>query len=622
MNQSLHSVLPTISILIGLLFLHSCHPSPLETALEKAGTNRTELEEVLTHFGRSPEDSLKYKAARFLIENMPGHTSLREQRATEYFDSLSQHSTSDNWIEWKLTEQMYLRHVNLFDENSPLTEDVETLTARQLIDYIESVFRQRASCPWLQEITFDTFCEYLLPYHLYKERTLFYRDSIPRKLLKTIEHIRIYDNCRTNITPIGRQLYSKYPLPYFEAMKKLPKHIADHHSDCRDNALGELLLYRTAGIPAALDMIPAWGNNDGNHAWAHPIDARFHSREEIENFNREIPKVYRQTYSKQKDIKAGQGEFIPPFFRDAFLKDVTDEYVNTTTVTENNFPRNVRYGYLCVFNELEWKPVAQADNRKGTCTFDRVGTNCLYLPVYYENGLPVPTAAPFIIKSNGDKQRIEHQDSPTTELVLYRKYPLEIRKEHYFRPFNCLVEGSNTPDFHHCDTLGCAVDHHPTTAFQVFPKGKYRFIRLSPLPGKTCRLAEVYFKDINQANVAGKADREKIGYFPTKNITDSNILSSLILSDKLVYSFAQDSLPESIHLLPANDGNGIYPGDEYELFCFNFSEGWISCGTQKADDYRLTFRNVPRNTLFWLQNHTNGKEERIFTYENGTQRFW
>lgn len=42
----------------------------LETALIQAGDNRAELEKVLNHYA---VDSLKYKAACFLIENMPYH---------------------------------------------------------------------------------------------------------------------------------------------------------------------------------------------------------------------------------------------------------------------------------------------------------------------------------------------------------------------------------------------------------------------------------------------------------------------------------------------------------------------------------------------------------------------
>ncbi|WP_294630143.1 hypothetical protein [uncultured Bacteroides sp.] len=184
-----------------------------------------------------------------------------------------------------------------------------------------------------------------------------------------------------------------------------------------------------------------------------------------------------------------------------------------------------------------------------------------------------------------------------------------------------MVEGADTPDFRRCDTLGCASGHNPKTAFQVQPEGKYRFIHLSPLPNHICHIAEIYFKDKNQATIPAKADRDKVSFFPTNRLTDNNILTAMILSEKLIYSCPENRLPESIHLLPANDGNGIYPDDEYELFYFNFREGWISCGTKKADGYSLTFGNVPENALFWLQNLTTGKEERIFTYENKTQCF-
>mgnify|MGYP000795325728 CR=1 FL=1 len=49
----------------------------LETALIQAGDNRAELEKVLNHYA---VDSLKYKAACFLIENMHYHYSIRAKR--------------------------------------------------------------------------------------------------------------------------------------------------------------------------------------------------------------------------------------------------------------------------------------------------------------------------------------------------------------------------------------------------------------------------------------------------------------------------------------------------------------------------------------------------------------
>ena len=48
----------------------------LEQALITARENRPELEKVLAHYVQSEADSLKYKAAVYLIKYMPYHYSL------------------------------------------------------------------------------------------------------------------------------------------------------------------------------------------------------------------------------------------------------------------------------------------------------------------------------------------------------------------------------------------------------------------------------------------------------------------------------------------------------------------------------------------------------------------
>ena len=58
-----------IVVLLGLL-LGCKGATDLEWALELAGENRDELEKILVHYS-APEDSLKYRAACSLIENMP-----------------------------------------------------------------------------------------------------------------------------------------------------------------------------------------------------------------------------------------------------------------------------------------------------------------------------------------------------------------------------------------------------------------------------------------------------------------------------------------------------------------------------------------------------------------------
>ena len=55
--------------------LHPPYSPEINRVLFMAGKNRGELEKVLKHYSQNPADSLKLKAAEFLIINMPGKYS-------------------------------------------------------------------------------------------------------------------------------------------------------------------------------------------------------------------------------------------------------------------------------------------------------------------------------------------------------------------------------------------------------------------------------------------------------------------------------------------------------------------------------------------------------------------
>lgn len=59
-----------------LLSCQSTDNRRLEKTLDLAQSNRGELEKVIQYYSQNEADSLKLKAARFLIMNMPGHYSL------------------------------------------------------------------------------------------------------------------------------------------------------------------------------------------------------------------------------------------------------------------------------------------------------------------------------------------------------------------------------------------------------------------------------------------------------------------------------------------------------------------------------------------------------------------
>ena len=58
----------------------------------------------------------------------------------------------------------------------------------------------------------------------------------------------------------------------------------------------------------------------------------------------------------------------------------------------------------------------------------------------------------------------------------------------------------------------------------------------------------------------------------------------------------------------------------YELFYWD--DEWKGLGRQVAESDSLVYESVPCSALLWLHNYTRGKEERIFTYENGKQIWW
>jgi|GEM_PF-6702737 len=58
--------------------------SKAERVLKMAGENRPQLEKVLAHYRQNESDSLKLKAAHFLIENMDGHFSYDSTLLQEY----------------------------------------------------------------------------------------------------------------------------------------------------------------------------------------------------------------------------------------------------------------------------------------------------------------------------------------------------------------------------------------------------------------------------------------------------------------------------------------------------------------------------------------------------------
>ena len=155
----------TVSLFCIMFLMHSCSLSPLDRSLKMAGKNKGELQKVLDHYSEFPVDSLKYKAACYLIKHIPYYYSYAPN---EIVDSLKQIKVKngDGWLPQEVIKKWKWFHY----ENLPKINDIDVITADLLIENIDYAFEVWNKRSWSKYYTFEDFCEYILPYRVGNEK--------------------------------------------------------------------------------------------------------------------------------------------------------------------------------------------------------------------------------------------------------------------------------------------------------------------------------------------------------------------------------------------------------------------------------------------------------------------
>jgi len=165
-----------LNFLFSVCLLSACmsrRSAEVIEALELAGRNRSELERILDHYAACEADSLKLRAAEFLIANMPGHQCIYGPEVDSFFceiDSLLDCEVSDSYPIVVGLNEIADRHAPL---ESVIRNGIEVITADYLIHHIDRAFRLWES-PWADYLTFDRFCAWLLPYKVAEFQPLDY----------------------------------------------------------------------------------------------------------------------------------------------------------------------------------------------------------------------------------------------------------------------------------------------------------------------------------------------------------------------------------------------------------------------------------------------------------------
>lgn len=559
-TQNLH-------LLFICLVLTSCQRKAditLQNSLDLAGSNKKELQKVLDYYA-APGDSLKRKAAEFLILHMHAHEGYSSQQINEYERVFSVIDTQRNLKKLVSDENKKsigdsLSKILNSSDFQPVTtmRDDQLITANYLINNIEFAFKAWKKSPWGKNITFKVFCEYILPYRVRNEKLESWRPALFMNNFSTA----LKADKNTDLNSVHD--YMKWKMGFdvsftngFENYFPFPQSIGNlvqgKIGGCEATTYYATAALRSVGIPAAMDYIPHWGNANSKHWLTHLVNGKsnkflitndnnvkintwsfvdFSSEYAPErhhftlkelptnlyvNYVRTIPKIYRYMYSQDSALvninQTVPRDFIPEEFQNCNLKDVTDEYLKCAFITFDVKPEFQKYKaiYLCAFDISGWKPVAATKITNHFADFEKLGCYTVYLPAVYDKGKYISTGDPFYLDSlNIIRKFRKDLRSRQKSVELTRKAPMYSYTAFHSETLkNGHFEGANKPDFSDAEVIA-TIDYYPFYMNEAKVKNDklFRYLRYVPPPNgswEADNIAEVQFFSQNSENVlAGK----------------------------------------------------------------------------------------------------------------------
>lgn len=623
----------------------------LDIALENAGDNKGELLKVLNHF---KDDTLKLRAARFLIENMSYHYHYEDSGMDKYLQYFRIYS------EKKRRPQLIIDSLRKtsgeFDMNClTFRRDIESVDSALLVNNIDWAFKVWHEQPWGGNISFDDFCEYILPYSIGNEPLTLWRENIYKEFNPLLDSIRSLPEAKDPF------FAGKYIIDKWETEQKFrwtglfpqgphigPLTIKWKAGSCREFTDGVIYILRALGIPCGTDKTLMRGDNNASHFWAFVLDKdrNIYTIEPGKPFKKAkdskimTAKVHRTNFSINRQwLTEMKGNVsVYPVFLNSFLRDVTYLYNDSTLHTLSIPPckmynkiKNNQIVYLCSSNRDRWIPVDFGFMKKDGVEFREVAGGVVFtLGIWEDNKLSI-ISDPFIMDKETGKMNFYKPLNNNHVVNLYSKFSL-FSSDPSYRMVGGVIEGSVKADFSVSDTL-YLIERAPhrmlTTVFLNSVKS-YKYVRYKGAKGSFSNISELsLYKDENDTillkgkviGTPGCWDND--GSHEYTNVFDGDLYTSFDYKyEDGGWAALQFDKPQRIVKIvysPRHRDNFIRSGDCYELFFWKDGK-WSPLGKKTAVTDELKY-NAPLGALFLLRNYTRGKDERIFEIRNNEQVF-
>lgn len=611
------------------------------------------------------DDTQKLEALLFILKNMDKHYALSNILSKKYDSILSPAEyggeipaiENKNGIVLKRLIVMEKKYGKIKSSLRKIKYDVDFLDSEYLIENIDMAFKVWQEAPWSNHISFETFCETILPYRadlepMHRWRMKAYENFswvVKKDSIELIKACSIINDSIKNVLSNMIEM-NMYPerLTY-DNMYKFKVGI------CEDETAFATLAMRSVGLPVGIDFVPQWPWRSMGHSWNYLLvedgsSISFMGTEsnpgEPHFQNDKKGKVYRKTFSKQEGSLAEiekDHTLIPEFFRSSYFKDVTHLYTKTHDIT---LPLDAspstfgEYVYLSVFDNQKWVPIDWATTKEKKVTFKNIEGGIVYLPKYYKNGRFEYTENPVLVDEEGMTKQLIPNYNKTQKMTLKRKYPLSKHMDNYLKNMvGGRFEVANDSIFSQ-SVIIATIDDKPQPYLRSVKnkvsKEKYKYLRYvsSKKDSGRCNIAilKTYgLKGSKEIELNGKTLGTKgsyKGYGAEKHMAFDNDPSTFFDANEQDWGKAWIGIEfddpveiSKVEYMPRNDTNTIFEGQEYELFYWD--KGWHGTVRKTADNSEeVTFDNIPSDALYLLHNHSGGKEERIFTYKQGNIKWY
>ena len=607
---------------------------------------RERYADVIAHYSLKAADSLRLKAALFLIDNMEGHSSPEGQPIDYFCQEIRNIDTSKG-----------IRELNLLWAAAARTGKVEmkpdssVVTCRMLISNIDAAFDAWEGASWHGEVSFQGFCRYILPYRCSDEHIGGnWRKAFHEKYSHLLNGVR--DVCTAfyvvrNAVMKDVVLSNDY-CPYTVD----PITCASiGRAECGQRCVTLTCALRALGIPAVIDTTPMWADySSKGHAWValalgegktltvnegdsmarqyNPVDASvFENRYEIKPEDNcpysvkrtKTPiKIYRQQYHLSNPDAGNE----PWFLSAPFIEDVSGDYALRDSVTFD--APSGKMVYLCAYmSAQDWMPVARAVARDGRVCFRNVGSDLVCLPVTFEDNKRKVLSFPVLIKDNKKVKTFKPSLTGRQRIRIERKYPLcSYTTDVWGGLIGGVFEGADTRDFTGADTLAVIGRMpHGLTRYDVCPAKEHRFLRFRCTTVLPSSVAELRFYS-GEVLLEGTCFYDGMDAKTAGRLFDGNVATYCRATSPDYYAGidlgeGNESMVTGIGFSPGTDLNFVERGHLYELYYYDTN--WHLIGRRNGGDGFLEFENVPEGCLLLLKDRTAGREERIFEYTDGIQ---